>query len=216
MFLEMQKETWAGYPMYQQFGTMDIPFYSVTVMLEVTELLRVSQVREISFSTLCLYSVAQAVNSVEGFRYRVLEDGRVVLHDLVRLAYVIRMPDGRITGVEAHPYKDFERFCREQREREQEAAANGPQFYRGSDRGVFFFSNVPWLSFTSGSQPVNIGRRYDSIPRLTIGKYVIDAGGRALLPFNMHMHHGFVDGFSAGDLVQAVQNIWSEFCEEHS
>ena len=78
-------------------------------------------------------------------------------------------------------------------------ARKHPEFYNGPERDVIYVSCMPWLAFTSGSHPCSLGGGYDSIPRITFGKYDRQEA-RTTMPFDVHSHHGFVDGFRLGEL----------------
>ncbi len=195
-------KTWTGRSLFEQFGGLDIPFFSVTTQHDVTRLLRLSESRKIAFFSLCLYAVTRAVNRVEAFRFRALAGGEVVLHDRIDAVYLALRADRAITAVRVPYAEDFETFREARREAERAALAKKrPEFYDGPERDVIYVSCMPWLAFTSGSHPCSLGRDYDSIPRITFGKYDRQET-RTTMPFDVHSHHGFVDGFRLGELLR--------------
>lgn len=213
MYREINKNHWLGTSMYELYNTLDMPFYSITVRLDMTRPAAFARKRHLSLFSLCLYGLAGAVNSVEAFRYRRLADGRVVLHDAVDLSYIILLNDKRISAVMAPRIRDFMAFHQERKLREARARMQEPVFYMNEERDLAFYSSVPWLDFTAGTQPMNTGQGYDSIPRFTTGRCTVHADGTASMPLDMHMHHGFVDGAAAGDLITALQRTWGELME---
>lgn len=208
MFTEIDPRTWPGEAMYRQFSAMGIPYFSVTTTVDVTALVHLGKERDLSFFSLCLYGIVHGLNATEAFRYRVLPDGRVILHHTVETMYILLRADKTITAVSAPLLPDFDEFRLEQRRREELAAHAPPNFYAGEDRKVAFFSSVPWLAFTSLTHPCQIGAKYDSIPRLTIGRYTRHPDGRITMPLDLHMHHGFVDGYQIHALLTNVQALW--------
>ncbi len=193
-------KTWTGRSLFEQFGGLDIPFFSVTAQHDVTRLLRLSESRKISFFSLCLYAVTRAVNRVEAFRCRVLAGGEVVLHDRIDAVYLALRTDRAVTAVRVPYREDFGAFHEARQEAERDVLARKhPEFYNGPERDVIYVSCMPWLAFTSGSHPCSLGGGYDSIPRITFGKYDRQEA-RTTMPFDVHSHHGFVDGFRLGEL----------------
>lgn len=213
MYSEISLDAWPGKVMFEHFNALDMPFFALTAPLDVSRLLPWSKEKGVSFFSLCLYGITHGVNAVEAFRYRTLADGRVVLHDTVETGYIIALPDTRITALHAPLHTDFSQFCAEQKHREAQALQCEPHFPAREDRGVVFHSCIPWMSFTECTHPVNTGTRYDSIPRLTTGRHARQHDGSVTMPFNMHMHHGFVDGRAAAALVDAIETVWRDLLQ---
>ncbi len=216
MYTKIDMETWHGASMYAHFNAMDMPFYSITATLDVSGILALSQRCHCSFFSLCLYGIQHGINAVEAFRCRTLPDGSVVCYDYVETVYLILLEQGELTSVRAPFQTDITAFMAEQHTREQEAraraAAFGASYCPADERGVIFYSSIPWFSFTSMSHPLNGGSRYDSIPRLTTGKYTLQADGTAVMPVNVHMHHGFVGGVHVAQLLAAIHAAWQALC----
>lgn len=197
-------ENWNGKVMFERFADMDMPFFSMTTQLDASGLLERSKAENRSFFSLSLFAVSRAMNSVEAMRYRLLEDGQIVLYDTIDPVYVAMRDDGTITVVRVPFRPDIDTFEAVRREAENRVLSlPTATFDHGGGRNVFFLSVVPWFSFTGMSHPVMLGKRYDSIVRVTLGKYRRE-GGRIYMPLDVHCHHGFVDGYRLAEVFRAI------------
>ncbi len=208
MFTEIDLDTWPGGAMYRHFGAFDIPYFSVSTEIEVSAPVEAASRRGWSFFSLCLFGIVQALDAVEAFRCRVLADGRVVRHQTVETRYIIPRPDRTLTSATAPFEDDFDAFCLEQKRRERLAREAPPAYYTEEERGVVFLSCVPWMPLTAVTHPCDIGAKYDSIPRLTLSRYTRHPNGRVTMPFDLHLHHGFVDGYQVAIFLEAVRSAW--------
>ena len=70
--------------------------------------------------------------------------------------------------------------------------------------GYFFVSSVPWISFTSAIQPMDIPA--DGIPRFLFGKF-FEQGDKILLPVCVLTHHALTDGWHLSKFYQRLQQL---------
>lgn len=78
---------------------MDVPFFSVTVPLDITFLLEKARAENLPFFGLSLFAIARALNAVEALRYRLLPDGEIVLYEKIDPVYLALREDEAITAV---------------------------------------------------------------------------------------------------------------------
>ncbi|WP_005876923.1 CatA-like O-acetyltransferase [Oxalobacter paraformigenes] len=203
-------ENWSGRGMFRQFAGMDVPFFSVTVPLDITFLLEKARAENLPFFGLSLFAIARALNAVEALRYRLLPDGEIVLYEKIDPVYLALREDEAITAVRVPFANDFAAFDAARREAEKRTLAMPePWFYRGDERDVFFLSAVPWFSFSGMSHPIMLGKKYDSIVRLTLGKYRWQ-DGKAIMSLDIQSHHGFVDGFRLAQFFREIERFGQE------
>lgn len=197
-------ESWSGRGMFRQFSTMDCPYFSVTMQYDATDLIEKAKALNASFFSMCLFAVTHALNDVEAFRYRVLANGDIVLHDKIDPVYLALREDKAITALKVPFRIDREAFeAARKAEEARTLALPEPWFYKGEERDVFFLSAVPWFTFTGMSHPIDLKEKYDSIVRMTLGKYEW-RDGKAMMPVDIHAHHGFVDGYRLALFLQAL------------
>lgn len=71
---------------------------------------------------------------------------------------------------------------------------------RGDERGLIYFTALPWVHFTSFTHARQPGLA-DAIPRVAFGR-ADPEGARLMLPLALQVHHALMDGFHVGRFVQ--------------
>lgn len=77
---KVNKDTWSRREIFDFFSKISNPFYSVTFSVDVTEVYACAKRSGLSFYYALVYLVTKAINSVEAFRYGIV-DGELVLFD---------------------------------------------------------------------------------------------------------------------------------------
>ncbi|HCL80551.1 MAG TPA: chloramphenicol acetyltransferase [Synergistaceae bacterium] len=182
------------------------PAFCVTFELDVTDFLRWTRERGLSFTLALIFAVSRCANAIEEFRYRFV-DGRVVLFDRIDTAFT--WLDG-----ETELFKVVRAEMRDSMEEYVAAAAKAAEEQReyftgplGND--VFQFSPLPWVSYTHISHTVS-GRRDNATPLFDWGKY-FEREARTVLPFSVQVHHSFVDGLHVGRFAESLQRSLDEY-----
>lgn len=120
--IDMEKDPRCG--QFAYFRAMQYPFASVTVEVDITDMMTARGSRPFFLSL--LYAVVRAANAVPQLRRRILPDGRVVEYDWCAPSYTVMKPDG------VYVYCTVE----------------------GDVRSFFFVSSVPWLHYTHAQNPM--------------------------------------------------------------
>ena len=87
---------------------------------------------------------------------------------------------------------DLERFVKEG-ERKMKEAAENPSLEDSDPLELIFVSTIPWISYTSLIQPVPCGKKADSNPRITWGRFQ-QKDGRLVMPLTVLANHALADG----------------------
>ena len=72
-------DTWNRKEHFEFFNSFSDPYFSVTSKLDVTQAKIYATKKKVSFFAVYLHSCLQAINSVENFRYRIVDDKVVSL-----------------------------------------------------------------------------------------------------------------------------------------
>ena len=86
-------QNWPRREHYHYFGELDDPYFGITAKADFTSCYRQAKLDGESFFLYSLHKILRAVNAVEEFRYRI-EDGRIVLYDLIGASPTIGREDG--------------------------------------------------------------------------------------------------------------------------
>ncbi len=194
--------TWSRKEHYEFFSTFEEPFYGITVDVDCTHAYGRSKELGRSFFSTYLYASLKAANSVDAFRYRII-DNEVYDYDVIHASPTIARKDGTFgfSYIDFHnDLETFDRGVQSEVDRVQSTAGLGEP---ASKINVIFYSSLPWLKFTSLSH----ARRFSvggSCPMISFGK-MTEANGKRSMPMSVHVHHALVDGSHVGEYVDAFQ-----------
>jgi len=200
-YLEIDFSGWKRIRHYELFSAREYPFIGVTTELDITEWDAARRRSGRKFFPAFLHSVMLAINAIENFRYRIDGD-KVLLYEKVDPTFVV---------FEAREELYYFAFM--------EMADNADEFDHnveeakcmalaernfGEDRSdVVYTSSTPWFGFTDVIQPMGLSQP-DSIPRVVWGKVKRD-GAAVSVPFSFTGHHGLIDGFHIGRLLEMIR-----------
>jgi chloramphenicol O-acetyltransferase type A len=66
------------------------------------------------------------------------------------------------------------------------------------------YSPMPWVKFTSIEHPLMLGGSL-GVPKINFGKAEA-RDSKLFMPFSIHLHHGFADGYHIGEFIEKFQN----------
>ena len=174
---------------FAYFRGMQYPFASVTVEVDITDMMAARGERPFFLSL--LYAAVRAANGVPQLRRRLLEDGQVAEYDWCAPSYTVMKPDGVYVYCTVEGDLPYDEFVARGQQRQREVLERGTLTEDGDIRSCLFVSSVPWLHYTHAQNPMEDPN--DSNPRINWGKYV-SRDGRITLPITLTVHHALADG----------------------
>lgn len=202
---EIDVEKWDRKEHFMFFQKSDLPFYNTNFNIDITGLKETTKEAEVSFNTALIYITMKAMLKIENFKYR-YENGRVIEYEnffpsfthIKKGESLFRFITVEFTG----SLKEFDAAVKQKitdstKYIDTEELKNGTNFV--------FISSLPWIPFTGIDHTMSLNK-YDTIPRVTWGKY-FQNGDRVLLPYNIQVNHLFIDGLHVG---MFYENMLSE------
>ena len=186
-------ENWKRKEHYEFFSKMASPYFGITAEVDCTKAYEKAKEKGIAFFSYYLHKSMIAVNSVEEFKLRII-DNQVVLFDTIHAGATIGRNDGTFGFIFANFSNDFEEFNSEI-QKEIEAVHQSTGLRLNNDdikKNLIRHSTLPWTHFTSLLHPTNFDRT-ESVPKITFGKFSI-RDGKKYLPVSVEAHHGLADG----------------------
>ena len=120
--IDMEKDPRCG--QFAYFRAMQYPFASVTVEVDITDMMTARGSRPFFLSL--LYAVVRAANAVPQLRRRILPDGRVAEYDWCAPSYTVMKPDGVYVYATVEGELGYEEFV-----------AEGQRRQNGEEKGSF-------------------------------------------------------------------------------
>lgn len=203
---KIDPNTWPRRDIFDFFSKISNPFYSVTFNVDVTEAYAYAKRRGLSFYYALVYLVTRAINSVEAFRYA-LVDGELVLLDERSPSFTDLKKGSESFHIVTMPCKgDIAEFCFDAKRRSAEQTTFLSTDKEGTD--LIYFSCLPWIELTALTNERDFDPD-DAIPRVSWGKFH-ERDGRKILGMSLELNHRFTDGVHIGKFADALQNLISE------
>lgn len=185
------------------YNFCDIPFYSITANIDVTNYKRYSKEYEIPFFYGMMYAVVTVMNQLEDFRYRLRGD-KIILYDKLEPSFTDMMEGTRLHKICKCPVEgSMKEFAEKARKIAKEQKHFFPSAEEESRDDYVYVTSVPWISYTSSTNTLGLNKD-DFIPRVAWGKYK-EQDGKILMPLSMHVNHRANDGVHIGEFYDSLQ-----------
>ena len=196
----IDQENWKRKRHFELFKNHSFPYVGLTAAIRVERLLDSCRTAKMKFFHTLLHFTMRTVNSIENFRYRIL-NGEIILFDSLDPGYTVLGEDELFYFAVPTMAPDLFTFhnasIRAGEKALREKCLDNPRL------DVLYASSAPRVSFTEVMQPLGLSPD-DSIPRIAFGKHHPSDKG-TLLPLSIVGHHGLFDGFHIGRLVNELE-----------
>ncbi|HBA83528.1 MAG TPA: hypothetical protein DCZ95_05470 [Verrucomicrobia bacterium] len=205
----IDRSTWARREHFAFFEGFEHPHFDITGPLNVTRAVAYARSSGDSFFKLILFLSMKAVHAVPEFRCRV-EGADVVEYETVDVAptYMPKNRPGLYSNMVVAYNADYRRFAAHAADAMNEQDRRPTMQGSGDRLDVVYATCIPWISFTSLTNPV-YAVRTDSVPRLAWGKYT-DEQGVLKMPYTVQLHHGLADAYHAGVFFSRLQDYLND------
>lgn len=204
---KLNLETWNRKEHFLFFKQMEEPFFGITTTIDCTRAYEKSKELSVSFFTYYLHKTLLAVNQIENFRYRIINDEVYIFDQISASATILR--DDKTFGFSLIEFdSDLIEFAKITKNEIQRVQTTTGLFTREFAENLIHFSAMPWINFTSFSH----ARSYtwpDSCPKISFGK-MMDQNGTKTFAMSIHVHHGLIDGYHVGEFVNLFQELMNE------
>ena len=201
---KIDRKDWQRNAHDRLFARLEVPFYSLTQRLDVTDVAAWANARGVSFYAAMIWVTMKALNGVEAFRYE-LRGEDVYLLDHRNPSYTYSWDDELfgICGVEWRDGEspvDFAARCKA-----AEAANMSPVPTAEADAAGHdvYLSSLPWIDYTHISQEFPLDNA-DSTPRIMWGRFTTDEKGKKTLSYTVQVNHRLIDGIHLARLYEAL------------
>jgi chloramphenicol O-acetyltransferase type A len=198
-------ETWNRKEHFEFFSQMEEPFFGITTNIDCTIAYQNSKNLNVSFFTYYLHKTLLAVNEIENFKYRII-DNEVFVFDTINASATI-MREDKTFGFSFNEFQNnINIFATNTTLEIARVKTTTGLFTRDFPLiNLIHFSTIPWVNFTSLTHARSFSFP-DSCPKITFGK-LIDENNKKFMPISIHVHHGLVDGYHVGEFVKLLQEM---------
>ena len=177
------------------------PYFAVTVPFDVTKAYQFSKSNNVSFFGKYLHDCMKAINAVENFKYRIVEE-EVVEYDIIHASPTLMRRDNTF-GFSFVKFDEKLGVFTKNIEKEKERIEASKDLYPPKNSlDCIHCSAMPWLNFTGQKEPVsNIN---DSVPKLSFSK-AIKQNDKLQMNVSISTNHALVDGYHVSLFVEKFQ-----------
>lgn len=202
-FKKIDLENYPRRKHFEYFYSLQYPYVGLTANVDVTELIKFCKERNYSFYLAFIHVVARAADGISEFRQRILNK-EIIEYDACPTSHIELLEDGTYCYCTLHHDMPFDEYMTYAENARRECRENRSIDDGEDERGMYFISTMPWIGYTSLTQPVGGGE--DSNPRIVWGKFQKDHNGRDQMPLTVLLHHGLVDGIHIAQFYKNVEN----------
>lgn len=203
-FKEIQMDQWVRKEHYEHYKNNIRCSYSVTVPIDVTDLLIKLKAKGLKAYPAQIYLLSSVVNQCKEFRMSTNEEQHLGYWDVMDPMYtVLNTSTETFSSVWTKYDRCFLTFYKRYLE-DTAQYANGVLFpQKNIPSNIFNISSVPWLNFTAFNLNVFSNENY-YLPIFTIGKYIKEEN-KTQMPLAIQCHHSVCDGLHLGRFVDALR-----------
>ena len=201
---KLNLENWNRKEHFLFFKQMEEPFFGVTVTIDCTKAYQKAKDLEVSFFTYYLHKTLVAVNTIEPFRYRILND-EIYIFDRIDVSSTILREDKTFGFSQIEFVEDLVAFAKNTKNEIARIQTTTGLLTREYSENLIHFSALPWVNFTSFSHARSFSYP-DSCPKISFGK-MMDENGKKTMSMSIHVHHGLMDGYHLGQFLELFQEL---------
>ncbi len=196
-------DDWYRQDAYHFFLPYEEPFFNITANIEITYRYQWCQQNNSSFFINLLYDMLVAVNKIEEFRLRIVDD-EVRLYDKIHTGSTVLMPNKTFNFCYFDFHPDRSIFIAEGQQRLKDLKDQKPVNAKDDFYNTIHSSVVPWIQFTSVKHARKNTSGVNGIPKITFGKYYND-GAKKMMPISVEVHHSLMDGYHVGLFLEELE-----------
>jgi chloramphenicol O-acetyltransferase type A len=200
---EIDVNEWERKATYDFFKECEDPFFSISTKVNVDKAYARSKQKGESFYLIYLHAALKALNEIEAFKYRLVDD-KVFMVDAINVSCTVARDDNSF-GIARFPYAiSFDEF-KLVATKAMDLVKNEKSIQADSNTlDVVYTSVTPWFSFTEIKNP-RYRIKEDSIPKLVFGRFEETSRGKEM-NFTIDAHHGFADAYHVGEFLNRFQS----------
>jgi len=204
MKTKLDLNNWNRRDHYKYFGSCDDPYFGVVVNVDCTLAYQNCKKLGLSFFLYYMYESIKALNQVENFRYRIIDD-EIWVFDRVHASTTVARKDSTFGFALFEYTDDFHEFIKKaEKEIAEVQTYSGLRLEESVPMiDVVHNTTLPWFSFTGFKHEKNF-KRGESIPKIAFGKF-FELAGKNLLPTSINANHGLVAAYHIGKYLEYFQ-----------
>lgn len=192
--------------LFELYNSRTNPFSMVTTKIDITNIYKKCQKYKHYYATIGYY-LTLAMNEVEEFKYR-YENGKIIKYDNLRPNFTELLEDKTISFFTCELGSSYEEYLNNYDEAKKKLIENR-KWDENVDEGEVWLSCQPWYNFSGLIPPFD---KSVTIPQMIWDKFSFE-DNKCYINLMIMSHHGFVDGYHIGKLINKINEVISNISE---
>ncbi|PCI00349.1 MAG: chloramphenicol acetyltransferase [Flavobacteriaceae bacterium] len=199
--------TWERKEVYEFFSGFSDPYFGLTAAVDVTKVIQRAKQDGKSVFGLYLHACIKAINTIENFKYRVI-DGEVHVFETINASTTI-LRENKTFGFSFINFdQNLDKF-QENINAEKERIQNSSNLFPPvNSLDCVYCSAIPWVNFTGHKEPV-LGKEMETVPKLAYSK-ITEEKGKFSMTVSLDVNHALIDGYHASLFFTRFQEFLDE------
>jgi chloramphenicol O-acetyltransferase type A len=186
--------TWNRKKLYNHFMQLKDPYFGVVIPFDVTKAYEKSKQQNIGFFVKYLHDCMKAINEIDNFRYRIIDD-KVVDYDVIHASATI-MREDKTFGFSFINYdEDLNTFMHNLKKEKDRIQKTDDLYPPVNSQDCIHCSALPWFKFSGHKEPAS--DQIESVPEIAFSKAEKEHE-RLIMNVSVHVNHALVDGYHVG------------------
>lgn len=213
MYTTIDINEWKRKQWYESYMNNVPCSFSSVIQLDITYLYTFSKANNIKLYSSLVWSLTAAVNSIDEFRYSLMDD-QLILFDNLQPSFTVLNSENE-TFMELwsefqESILDFDSSMNETIAEHNSSLEMSPQSNKPINS--FNISMIPWVDFTSFSLHLPKGHGY-LLPIFTFGK-LSKNDDRVTIPLSIQVNHAVTDGYHLGKFIKNLETVIDSFAHK--
>ena len=186
---------------FNHFNALADPYFAVTIPFDVSLAYKKSKDTASSFFAIYLHDCMKAINAVENFKYRIV-DNEVFEYDVIHASATLSRADNTFGFIFINFSENFKEFNTNIQKEKQRINDSTELYPPVNGLNCIHCSALPWFSFTSQKEPFS-GIK-DSVPKFAYSK-TYKKNNLLMMNVGIHVNHALIDGYHVGQFAELFQ-----------
>ena len=199
----INQSSWKRKQHYDHFRGLKDPYFGVVIPFNLTKAYQFSKANQVSFFGKYLHDCMKAINAVDEFKYRIV-DNEVVVFDVINASATV-MRSNKTFGFSYIEFSDeLDIFLKNLNSEKNRIEHSEDLFPLRNDLECIYCSALPWFDFSGHKEPVS--GEFESVPKLAFSKIVTQPDGSITMNVSINVNHALVDGYHVGLFTEKFQH----------
>ena len=186
---------------FNHFNALADPYFAVTIPFDVSLAYKKSKDTGSSFFAIYLHDCMKAINAVENFKYKIV-DNDVFEYDVIHASANLSRADNTFGFSFINFSESFQEFNTNIQKEKQRINDSTELYPPVNGLDCIHCSALPWFSFTSQKEPFSGVK--DSVPKFAFSK-TYKKNDLLMMNVGVNVNHALIDGYHVGQFAERFQ-----------